>query len=537
MRSVLIVLLSLQLLLGVDITLESNEENQTIVMDVKRSVFFGQRLFQGKFKENKQLLHNPDYLLNTGDEVSIKLWGAYTYEAKLTVDKEGNIFIPRVGLVYLLGVSNRNVISKIKQALKRTFNKNVSVYASLNNYQPISIFVTGGVNTPGLYQGLSSDSVLQLLDKAGGIINAEGSYRNITILRANRVIKYIDLYSFLLDGQLALFQFKNGDVIKVGLMKDIIEITGEVNHPYIFELNQKRVLVQEITRHITPKANATHFIITRWQNGLEKVEKYPLIESRKVYINSGEKINFISDHYRDNIMVNIMGEHGGLKTVTVPKGTSLKSVIAQIISTPISDESGVQLFRKSIAKRQKQLIQANLKDLEARVLTTGSSTTEEAKIRKEESALVLDFIKRASTIKPKGQVVINSESNLSLVMLEEGDVIYIPKKTQIVVVEGEVSLPNAQTFVAQYSIEDYIKSCGGYSPRANMKKVLLVKKNGKVLTYDASGWWADSAPNIEAGDSILVLGKIDSKNIQITSSVTQILYQVAVGAAVVLRAF
>jgi len=221
----------------------------------------------------------------------------------------------------------------------------------------------------------------------------------------------------------------------------------------------------------------------------------------------------------------------------VKKGENLKNLLSKIILTPLSDINAVKLYRKSVASRQKKLIDANLKDLEARVMTTGSSTTEEAKIRKEESTLVLDFIRRASKIQPKGQVIINNATDLSNIILEDGDRVYIPKKSHIIVVEGEVALPNAQTFVSGYSISDYIDSCGGFSSRANREKVLLVKKNGQVITYNANSWWNDTILEIEAGDSILVLGRVDSKNLQITSSITQILYQIAVGAAVVLRAF
>ena len=79
--------------------------------------------------------------------------------------------------------------------------------------------------------------------------------------------------------------------------------------------------------------------------------------------------------------------------------------------------------------------------------------------------------------------------------------------------------------------------CGGYGDRANRDKVLLLKANGEVFQHSDVGFFDTSSLKVEAGDSILVLGKTDSKNILITSSITQILYQVAVGAAVVLKAF
>ncbi len=520
---------------GIDVSLESVSNRYDQFNGAKS--YFGKILFQGKFKENKQLRYIPDYLINVNDLISVKLWGAFTYEAKLKVDSRGNIFIPRVGTIHLLGVSNQDLGDVIAKSVKRVFNKNVSVYANLDTYQPISIFVTGGIVKPGLYEGLSSDSVLQFIDKAGGILDGEGSYRDITLLRGNEVIKRFDLYDFLLRGSLSMFYFKNGDVLKVGTLKNIVEVDGAVQRPYIFELSTSEMLVSELMQFILPNTNVTHFIITRWSQGREEIKKYSLSQKNSVWIHKGEKITFIEDYLKENISVSIEGEHANLHTLTLPKGENLEHLLSMIKTTPLSDFSAVQLFRRSVAQKQKQLIDANLRDLEARVLTTGSATTEEAKIRKEESAMVLSFIDRASKVQPKGQVIINENSDLSKIILEDGDRVFIPKKSQVVVVEGEVSLPNTQTFVKGYTLEDYIESCGGYSPRANREKVLLVKKNGRVITYNARSWWGNHSFQIEAGDSILVLGKVDSKNIQITSSVTQILYQIAVGAAVVLNAF
>jgi protein involved in polysaccharide export with SLBB domain len=537
MKKIIIFLILIKALFGINIS--SDSVSHKILKSHKRitHTYFGKSLFQGEFKKSKQLRYTPNYIINIGDKVSVKLWGSYNYTGELEVDTQGNIFIPRVGTVHLLGIDNQDLKERVSKSVNRVFNSNVSVYANLESYQPISIFVTGGVTKPGLYTGLSSDSILQYIDKAGGIVDGQGSYRDITVLRDNGVVQSFDLYNFLIDGQLSLFQFHDGDVIKIDTLKNSINISGEVERAYIFELYNNNILVDEVMRYVLPKSTVTHFIVTRWENGVEKIEKYPIKDRYRVSIKNGEKIRFVSDYLKDNLTIIIDGEHGNLHTIMVKKGENLKSLLSKIILTPLSDVGAVQLYRRSVALRQKRLIDANLKDLEARVMKTGSSTIEEAKIRKEESALVLNFIKRASKVKPKGQVIINEATDLANVILEDGDRVFIPKKSHIIVVEGEVSLPNAQTFVPNYTIADYIESCGGYSPRANEEKVLLVKKNGRVLTYNARSWWDTKSLQIKAGDSILVLGKVDSKNIQITSSITQILYQIAVGAAVVLRAF
>ncbi len=535
MRRILLLILLIESIFGINLDLSSEKNISQSIENHK--AYFGESLFKGEFKKNRELRYNSNYILNIGDKVSIKLWGAYNYAGELKIDSQGNIFIPKVGVVHLLGVSNKNLKSVVERSVKRVFNSNVSVYANLDSYQAISIFITGKVKKPGLYSALAGDSILQLLDKAGGVINGEGSYRDVAILRNNRVVKRVDLYSFLLDGNLIPFQFHNGDVIKVGNIKNRVEIGGEVEKNYIFEFLTDSISVDEIMKYVAVKPNTTHFIVTKWIDGVEKVTKYPISDRYRISLRNGDKIRFISDYLKNNITIYIDGEHANLHSIMVKKGENLKDLLSKITLTPLSDIKAVQLYRKSIAIKQAKLIKANLKDLEARVMTTGSSTLEEAKIRKEESALILDFIRRASKVKPKGQVIINSSTDLSTVILEDGDRVFIPKKSQVVVVEGEVSLPNAQTFVSGYTVEDYIESCGGFSPRANRERVLIVKKSGRVITYNATSWWSAKSVNIEAGDSILVIGKVDSKDIQITSSITQILYQIAVSTAVVLKAF
>jgi len=95
-------------------------------------------------------------------------------------------------------------------------------------------------------------------------------------------------------------------------------------------------------------------------------------------------------------------------------------------------------------------------------------------------------------------------------------------------------LPGAQTFVEGMSFDDYINSCGGYSFRANDEKILIIQKSGQVNTYDASSFFGDDY-KVNAGDSILILGKVDAKYLQVVKDITQIVYQLALGAAVVLR--
>jgi len=537
MKKYIIMILAFVNLFAVDITMTQtpSDSNVSIQQPVQEKVF-GSNLFMGKFANIRQIRYNPDYRVNIGDNISIMFWGAYNSEIKVTVDSQGNIFIPQVGVIHVLGIKAGELNKVVTNAVKKVFKSNVYVYANVLNYQPISVFVTGSVNKPGLYEGLSSDSVIQYLDKARGINLADGSFRKVYIKRYGKTVKSIDLYSFLLGGNLDLFQFRNGDVIYVDSLKYYVFVKGDVKRPYRFELLNPSTTLGNIIKLAIPDQSVTNVLVYHWSRDGKLTTKKLSLNDKDYTIHTGDEVEFMSDHNAYQITINIEGEVAGTHTLVVPRGTSLKALLKKLIYSPLANKNAVQLYRKSIAKLQKQLIESQLRDLEAKVLTASSVTTGGATIRKEEAQLILNFINRAKNIQPKGRVVLNKETNLSKVVLEDGDTIYIPKKSSVITIQGEVKIPGAQTYVPGYSIDDYIKSVGGFTDRADTEHVLIIRQNGKVITYDADAFFRKNV-KILPGDSILVLGKPNSESLQISKDITTILYQIAVSAGVVLRLF
>jgi len=328
-----------------------------------------------------------------------------------------------------------------------------------------------------------------------------------------------------------------GDVIMINSIDSYIEVLGDVKRPYRFELVEQSIDLNSIIKVVLPNPTATNIMITHWDNKNQKsIKIYAMNSIDEVRVLKGDSIEFLPDHNLQTIEVKIEGEHNGLHNFALKKGTTLQSLLDSIKYSQFSDKASIQLFRKSVANTQKQLIETRLNDLESKVLTASSLTSEEAVIRQQESALVMNFIERARKVEPKGQVVINPTTDLNEVVLENHDTIFIPKKSRMIIVDGEVMLPGAQTYVKNFSFDDYITSVGGYGFRANEESVLIIHPNGKVLAYDDTSWF-NNAPEIKPGDSILVLGKVDSKVLQVVKDITQIVYQIAVGAAVVIRPY
>lgn len=160
---------------------------------------FGDQLFRGAFSTTSGPTFNDSYVISPGDNVQVRMWGAYQYAATTTVDPQGNI-LPNVGPVKVAGVQNGNLQNVVQTAIGRIYRSNVGVYASLENAQPVKVFVTGFVKQPGYYGGLAADSVLSYLDRAGGVDSERGSYIDIQVRRGGQLVQQINLYKFLIAG-------------------------------------------------------------------------------------------------------------------------------------------------------------------------------------------------------------------------------------------------------------------------------------------------------------------------------------------------
>jgi hypothetical protein len=106
-------------------------------------------------------------------------------------------------------------------------------------------------------------------------------------------------------------------------------------------------------------------------------------------------------------------------------------------------------------------------------------------------------------------------------------VVVVPQRTNVVRVGGEVLMAQALLYKPDMSAEDYVELAGGYTDRAETDRLI-------VLHADASVSLGDSDLIVRPGDEILVPPRVDSKEVQNVLDVTQIIYQIAVSAAVVL---
>jgi protein involved in polysaccharide export with SLBB domain len=487
-------------------------------------IVFGSQMFSGRFAAEQGGGFNPEYRVTVGDRVALRMWGAFTFDAVQPVDAQGNVFIPNVGPVRVLGVRNADLNAQVEAQTKRVFRSNVSIYASVDAAQPVKVFVTGFVRAPGLYGGLSSDSILSYLDRAGGIDPERGSHLDVQVLRAGQPRARIDLYRFLLDGQIDQVQLQDGDTIVARPRQHTVQVSGEVQNPYVFEFARPEVQATELLALARPKPGATHMSIVRKVGADLRSEYHPLSEASGVTVRDGDEVSITSDKYPGTILVRIEGAHLGERSLVMPYGARLKDALARVHAAPQADMDSVQLFRKSVALRQKEMLDNSLRGLETYALTARSATSEEAALRTREAELLTQFIERARQTQPRGQVVLAQREMAGDTVLEDGDVLRIPERSNLVLVSGEVLFPNALVWQPGATVDDYVRLAGGYNQGADKARVLVLRQDGRVSEATPAA--------LAAGDEIMVLPRIETKNVEITRGISQIVYQIAVAAKV-----
>ncbi|QHS10544.1 polysaccharide biosynthesis/export family protein [Sinimarinibacterium sp. NLF-5-8] len=494
---------------------------------------FGADLFRGRFAAQSFKGFNPDYLVSVGDRIDLKLWGAVDLALMLEVDSQGNIFVPRIGPVQVANVRNGALNALVTQRIQQVYRENVGVYAALAAAEPVKVFVTGYVKAPGLFGAYASDSLLHFLDQAGGIDEQTGSFLDVRILRGGSEVARFSLYDFLLRGQLPLFQFRDGDTIVVWPKKSVATVTGLVRNAAQFEFDGTIALADLLTMAgIDPRA--THVMLIKNQTPEREAVYLPVDaeQARQEQVVSGDEVSVFADRQIGSIIAKVEGEYQGLSQYSLPYASHLGDLLQKVQTTERSNLQGLQLYRKSVAVRQKQVLDQMLRKLEEAVLNTRASSVEEATLRVREAELVMKFVERARTIEPRGQLVLQTNADLTDVALEDQDVIRIPRQANTVAVQGEVFFPTAFVHVPGKGLKYYLEQAGGLTQNANKSKIFIMHPNGEMV--EASLGWG-SGTELAPGDEIMVLPKVDSKKFQLTKDLVQVLYQIALSAGVVLR--
>lgn len=469
---------------------------------------------------------DPNYVVQPGDAVDVQLYGATSISAPSTVNANGDIFIPTVGPVHVGGTTAAALPGAVSGAVQQVYVQNVRVYAALLSAIPVNVFVTGPVLHPGQYPASSTDSVIAALQYAGGIDPLAGSYRDIKILRHGAVVQTIDLYDFLIRGRLAPFTFRNGDSIVVGPQGLMVSVSGATRGNYRYELKAPYTGA-ELLKLARPRADATHASLTGIRDGRPQAFYETMDEFAKRTLMDGDVVRFAADIASNMITVTVDGRVEGPTTLVLRREATLQEALSYIPVLPqFADTQSVYLRRASVADAQKAAIGDSILRLEQSITATPLVGDSDAAMRAQEAALLDKFAQEARAVQPEGRVIVSRRGQVGNVRLEDGDVIVVPPRTDLVNVTGEVAIPQAIVWGEDLSVGEYLDLAGGVTPRGDTGHIIVQRASGEIVI---------GSTRVRAGDHIIVLPKEPDETLPILKDITAVIYQIAVGVGVALH--
>lgn len=433
-------------------------------LEDNKPVIFGKNIFNQKnlsFLPNMNIPTPEDYKLGPGDEIVIDIWGASQASLQQTISPEGSIVVDRLGPVYLNGMTIREANSYIQKKFSSVYSGigneggSSQIKLTLGQIRTIQINILGEVAVPGTYALSSLSSVFHALYNAGGI-NDIGSLRSIQLYRKGKLIKTIDIYQYLLNGNASgETRLMDGDIIMVPPYISLVEIVGKIKRPMFYEMTVTETLSDLIkySGGFTGDAYKEKIDITR------KTGKYD-----KAYtVSSKDFENFILDD-KDSIFVS-----AGLNQFD--NRVEIKGAVFR----PGYYEVGEQI------KTIKNLIEKAGGIKENAFLNRAILTRERADLTRETVPINLKNLLEGRTAD------INLKKNDMLLVASDSVLVELGSFT----IYGDVQTPGEYDYAEGTSIEDLIIKAGGLLKSASLAKVDVSRRIVDPLSIESPNVIAD----------------------------------------------
>jgi protein involved in polysaccharide export with SLBB domain len=433
-----------------------NEKNDSTEFDEKykiNSMIFGSELFDpfgSGNTENKVIATPLNYEIGPNDVLKLVVYGVQEYSSDLLVSKEGKIQIENVGQIKVAGLTIEAAKTRIKQAL------GLSAYSSLQRGESKIDLTLGDIRTihitvigtykSGTFNVSSLSNVISVLTEAKGP-NAIGSYREIEVIRDNKIFTKVDLYRFLQFGdQSQNIGLKDNDIIRVPAYKNRVELTGEVKRPGIFEVlgNETFYQILEYAGGFADDAYTAMIKIIQKNDKEKSVKDLSKNDFAKYQLKNGDQVNVSKIINRFQNRITLRGAVYRPDVYELQPGMRIADLINKADGLKEDAFLGRAQLIRSKPNLLKEMISVNLsKALE-------KNSTENILLQRED------------------ELYINS-------ILEIRDSLKIE-------LFGEVKTPGTYSYIDSMTVKDLILMSGGftYAANKNIEVARLVQYGDKV---------------------------------------------------------
>ena len=421
-------------------------EDHPSTQDLARSnQVFGRNIFNTRnltFEPSVNIATPLNYRLGPGDEVIIDIWGASQNTIRQQISPDGTINIQKIGPVNLNGLT----ISEANDYLKKTLNK---IYNGLNNtndptsdirltlgsIRTIQINVMGEVVQPGTYSLSSFSTVFHALYRAGGVSDI-GSLRNVQLVRNGKNIATIDVYQFIMKGNIQDdIRLQEGDVVIVPAYDVLVKIDGKVKRPMRFEMKKDENLSTLISYAGGFEADAyTRSLRVVRQNGQEyevntvKDLDYSVYKMRNGDVVTAEAIL--------NRFINKLEIRGAVYRPGIYQLNGKLNTVRELVNEA-QGLTGDAFLNRAVLYRQREDLTTEVIPVDIKAIMDGTSQN---------------------------------------IILAKNDILYIPSIHDLedrgdVVIHGEVAKPDSYPYADNMTLEDLIIQAGGLREAASVVRV------------------------------------------------------------------
>lgn len=435
-----------------------------------------------------------DYAINPGDELVIGLTGSVqASNLRVVVDKDGRIFIPKIGAIRVAGVPYRDLQAAIASQVSRQY-RDFRLSVTVGELHGITVYVTGFAAVPGSYNVSSLSTLVNVVMAAGGP-SAGGSFRSIQVRRGGRLVSDFDFYNFLLKGDKrddVILQ--NGDVITVAPSGAQVAAIGSVNREAIYEarvgdtLNE--ILLYAGGANTVADLSRLHVFDPKGENGWQELGPDVAL-FRKA--ERGEVLRVLSavgisqPTQRMQSLVTVSGEVQKPGRYFVKPGTTLDEVVA--LAGGLTSQAyayGTVFVRDRLRREQKLNFEKAIN--ETRIALTASplvsaSADKQADLASRMEA-VNSLVSQLKARKIDGRVILEISASSSQIPgsfeVENNDELYVPPRSLAVGVYGMVNGSANYRFAPGQTVRSYLEMAGGYTKFADKKHVFVVRANGTI---------------------------------------------------------
>jgi protein involved in polysaccharide export with SLBB domain len=424
----------------------------TVSTDIKQ---FGYDLFRkppSTFAPVEKVPVGPDYVIGPGDEIRVAVWGRIEGQWSVVVDRNGNIALPKIGILGVTGLS----FEELKELLYKEFSKYYTGFemnVSMGALRTIRVYVVGNAESPGAYTVSSLSTIVNALFEAGGP-SKTGTMRDIQVKRNGKTFVHFDLYDFLLKGDNTKdVRLMPEDVIFIPPIGHLVGIAGNVKNPAIYELKGETRLLD-----LMLMSGGLSSVAFKGRVQVQRIEDHKfrtIFEGDLIEVENNPEKNFV---LMDGDLLKVF------PIVEVKNTIKISGAVAN------PGEYGV----KKGVTRVKDVI-----SLAGGLLYYASNQAEITRVRVTQAGpqterITLDLSK-ALQGDPQDNILLEINDYLFVRTVPEWDLY------KTVAISGEVKFPGTYTIKKGEKLSSLIERAGGYTDNAYLRGAVFIREKVKEI--------------------------------------------------------